>query len=186
MARQRQPLVSRALALSVLTVLALLVAIPTTRGKLHRLAYAMGLRRPAQTFEAGDRLPNVPLQNVDGGAVALGNGLSRGVVVYNVFASWCPPCRAETPDVVRASGALARDGVRFVGIDQGESTQTVIAFTRAFGIHYTVLVDASHATTTELGARVIPETIVVRDGVVRNILLGPQTAPEIEQAAEGV
>src|ERR1022692_4198435 len=72
----------------------------------------------------GVSAPTFSLPLVGGGSVDLA-GLRGHVVVVNFFATWCPPCRAETPDLISASGAFAPRGVTFVGVDVKESAQLV-------------------------------------------------------------
>src|SRR6202022_4180107 len=64
-------------------------------------------------------------------------GGTRGhVVVVNFFATWCPPCRAETPDLIKASDTFEKRGVIFVGVDVKEPVQLVQQFAAAKGIGY--------------------------------------------------
>jgi cytochrome c biogenesis protein CcmG, thiol:disulfide interchange protein DsbE len=193
MAYGRRPLASALIGLFV--VLAILVAIPATRAGLHRVvhkvhqsAYAMGIRRPVPVIHpvvTGEQFPPLRLLHLSGTPVTVDSQSSSGIVVYNVFTSWCAYCIAETPDVVRAAALLQKRGVRFVGIDQGEAPAKISAFIQQNGLSYPVLIDASHITTAALGARFIPETLVVRHGIVRKIFVGPVSASQIERAVEG-
>jgi thiol-disulfide isomerase/thioredoxin len=193
MTYRRSPLASTLFGL--FAVLVILVAIPATRhamrraaDEVHRAAYNAGIRRPVPIIHpvvTGEAFPELPLSYLNGRPVTLSSKSSSGVVVYNVFTSWCPYCIVETPDVVRAAASLQKKGIRFVGIDQDEPSSRVSAFMRRNGLCYQVLLDTTHITTEALGARLIPETLVVRDGIVRKIIVGPVSASEIERAAEG-
>ena len=98
---------------------------------------------------------------------------ASGTALYNVFATWCGPCREETPMLAAASRRLIAHGVHVVGIDQGESPAAVRAFAYRFGLSYPILIDDDNSTNALLGARVIPETVLVRNGVVSEIYVGP-------------
>ena len=65
----------------------------------------------------------------------------RGKVVFlNVFATWCPPCRAEQPDVV-AFAAAHPDDTAVIGIDVREEDNTVRAYRKKFAIPYPIAMD---------------------------------------------
>jgi peroxiredoxin len=167
-------------------IVVLALAVPAGRASLRQIAYDLGFRRPAAPVHVGERLPALALADLSGAQVTLGADFPRGVVVYNVFASWCPPCNAELPDIKRAAVSLSRSGVRFVGIDQGESATQVGAFAARHDLRYPMLLDSSGKTTSALGARVIPETLIVRDGIVKSIIVGPTTASALSHAVEDV
>jgi len=107
-------------------------------------------------FRDGSR-PTVPaLQGttLDGKAFDLAS-LRGHVVVLNAWATWCGPCRAESPGLARASKATYNRGVRFVGIDTRDQASAALAFRRAFGITYPSVVDTDGRLMLAF-ARVIP------------------------------
>lgn len=61
------------------------------------------------------------------------------VVVINFWASWCAPCRAETPQLVELAGK--RPTVAFVGVDEKEDVSSARAFVRDFRVGYPSIVD---------------------------------------------
>ena len=157
MAQPKRRWFSLPLALGVLAVAALVL----------RYHYHHGIH----PVRPGEALPALNLVALDGSSIQVKP--THGTVVYNVFATWCPPCREETPTIARAAVTLQKHGIRVVGIDQGEPASAVNAFAKEFGLGYPIVVDPDHQTNVLLGARVIPETIVVRDGVVRAMAVGP-------------
>jgi cytochrome c biogenesis protein CcmG/thiol:disulfide interchange protein DsbE len=68
--------------------------------------------------------------------------------VVNVWASWCEPCKAEAPSLVRA--AAADPGVQFVGVDVQDSRDGAETFLGVYGITYPSLFDPPGAIQTEL------------------------------------
>ena len=58
---------------------------------------------------------------------------SGKVVLVNLWATWCPPCRAEMPSLQNAASALAADGVRVIAIDYGEPEDEVRRFAKETG-----------------------------------------------------
>jgi len=121
-------------------------------------------------------LPSVAGTTLDGKPLALKDFAGK-VVVLNVWASWCPPCRAEAPTLERISRQLAPRGVVFVGIDTRDSVVSGEAFTANFGSTYPSLFDADGTLLLQfrgtLPPAAIPSTIVIdRHGRVAARALG--------------
>ena len=107
--------------------------------------------RPAQTggsgtgltlYRPGERVaaPGVRGETLSGAQLAL--AILRGrVVVLNVWGSWCNPCRAETPELVRVFRDTQARGVRFAGIDTRDNPDAARAFVRSFHVPYPSLID---------------------------------------------
>lgn len=117
--------------------------------------------------------PDTP--NVEGATVTgqrLNLASRRGhVLVINVWGSWCAPCRAEAPDLVRAAREASSKGVRFVGIDTRDTLPAAQAFTRRYGITYPSLFDPTGVVLLRFSEvmpiSAIPSTLVVdREGRV--------------------
>ena len=105
------------------------------------------------------------------------------IVVLNLWASWCPPCRAEMPDLQRLYGAYRSRGVVVIGVDQGESAQRASSFAQALSIRYPIWVDDDQQYGRVYAALGLPTTIVIdRGGVVRQGFDGPLSYPQMTQA----
>lgn len=105
---------------------------------------------------------------------------TRKVLVVNVWASWCGPCRAEAPILAALAGKYAGRGVQFVGIDTRDSDTNGEAFTKTFGIPYPSLSDRSGQLLLTLSASLppsaIPSTLVLdRRSRVAGRIIGPVT-----------
>jgi cytochrome c biogenesis protein CcmG, thiol:disulfide interchange protein DsbE len=131
----------------------------------------------------GKPLPDLSFATLDGSTEQLQPAHGR-ITFVNVFATWCPPCKAETPDLVAFASAWKDRGVDVVGIDQEETAPLVEAFASRYHIAYPMLIDSSRQTKDLLGARVIPHTIVVDGtGTVRAIVNGPMTRAQMDELA---
>ena len=109
------------------------------------------------------------------------------IVVVNFFATWCPPCRAETPDLIAAEKKYAARGVIFVGVDDEESPALVSVFTKTKGIRYPVVLDRDGAVERSYDVRAIPTTYVLdRDGVVRYRQVDELDVSVLDQALSAV
>lgn len=88
------------------------------------------------------------------------------VVVYNVWGSWCVPCREEAPVLRRVSDETAERGVRFVGINVRDNDASARAFERRYGITYPSITTADSgeallAFGSQLPPNAVPSTMVV-------------------------
>jgi thiol-disulfide isomerase/thioredoxin len=92
-----------------------------------------------------------------GSRVTLASYAGRSVII-NFFASWCSPCRRETP--MLAKWYLSMHGrVRVLGIDSNDETTPALRFMQTAGVHYPVAFDPFPATTTtSYGVLALPQT----------------------------
>ncbi len=129
--------------------------------------------------------PDLTGTTLDGGAFNLADLRGR-VVVLNVWASWCAPCRAEAPSLQRVSDELANEGVRFVGINTRDTDDNARAFERRFGISYPSVVDRDGALLLRfketLPPQAIPTTLVIdRGGRMAARALTPLTEERLRE-----
>src|ERR1700681_3961183 len=139
----------------------------------------------------GRPAPAFTLTTIDGKTVRLADYRGKTLVV-NVWGSWCPPCRLETPDLVAESKADVSRGVVFLGVDTTETTNVVRAFVAAKGIAYPQAVTTSTSDFARVyDIRTYPTTLVIGpDGVLRarhadNILPRAQLHAYIVAAQHG-
>lgn len=93
-------------------------------------------------------------------------------VVLNFWASWCGPCRIETPHFQDVS-LKYRGQVAVLGINQGESARTIADFGASFGLTYPLLHDADNRVNEAYNVFNLPTTIFIdRYGVVREVYVG--------------
>lgn len=130
----------------------------------------------------GQPAPSFTVPALD--ASSSGLAAYRGhVVVMNLWASWCPPCRAEMPDLQRLYQSYRPRNVIVLGVDQGESAQRVTQFAQSLGIHYPILLDQQQQYGRVYAALGLPTTIVVNaQGVVVRGFDGPLSYPQMVAA----
>lgn len=132
----------------------------------------------AEVFEApqvGSPMPSFSLASVTGDQVSLGD-FDGKVVLINLWATWCPPCRSETPLLQSMHDQLASRGFEVVGIsvDQPAARAAVDEFLAEYEVSYTQLLDPTMATMDRYGVIGLPASYLVgSDGVVRAVRLGP-------------
>lgn len=105
-------------------------------------------------------------------------GLRGKVVVINVMASWCAPCRAELPELVAAAQRYSDSGVRLVGLAMRDRPgDTALLLQQAGAQDLPVLADPDGTRAVSLGVSGVPETFLVdRSGSLRLHAFGPVTS----------
>jgi thiol-disulfide isomerase/thioredoxin len=122
------------------------------------LVAAMGAAALATIPEGVGQLPALALPGLDGKDVALGSFRGKPTFV-NLWATWCPPCRAELPALQRAQAEHPE--VNFVFVDQAESGDRVQSFLTAQRLPLkNVLLDTAGQAGAQLGSRALPTTLV--------------------------
>lgn len=105
--------------------------------------------------------------------------LAGNVVVYNVWGSWCAPCRTEAPALKRVFEENETSGVRFVGINVRDNDASARAFEDSFDIAYpSITSDTSSAAVLAFGPALppsaVPSTLVVdAEGRLAARIVGP-------------
>jgi cytochrome c biogenesis protein CcmG/thiol:disulfide interchange protein DsbE len=154
-----------------------LTALAALAGLLVATAPALAIPRP------GDPAPAFSLATADGKTI--GSAALRGKPVYlNFFATWCGPCRVETPAIVALSRKYAARGLRVVGVDVGESPAKALGFAHDFNVPYTLAVDPDNATRASYGGGLYFPLHVFIDahGIVRSYHPGEMSTADIDAA----
>ena len=99
------------------------------------------------------------------------------ITVVNIWASWCPPCRQEAPQLEQVWTRYEGRGVRFIGVDHQDTREGGLSFVREFGITYPVAFDPGGTVAARYGAVGVPTTFVIApDGRIAYRFLGKTTA----------
>ncbi|MGI8496825.1 MAG: peroxiredoxin family protein [Gemmatimonadaceae bacterium] len=99
------------------------------------------------------------------------------VVVLNIWATWCAPCRVEMPSLQRLHAAYASQGLKVVAVsvdDPGErQVQQIRQFRREFGLTFEVLHEGTGTIERIYQTTGVPETFVIgKDGTIRKKVIG--------------
>ena len=128
--------------------------------------------------------PDLAGPTLDGGTYDLDRDPAK-VVLVNVWASWCPPCRDEAPTLERAWQRYRGRGVVLVGLDVWDGEQDARDFLRRFGVTYPNGPDTDGSAAIGYGLTGIPETYFIRpDGTMARHWVGPLTDQQIEAFIE--
>ncbi len=113
------------------------------------------------------------------------------VVLLNLWATWCAPCRSETPYLQSLSEEYGPQGFEIVGIsmDTGDAADQVAMFVEEYGVTYTILHDPKMLGMEIYQVLGLPATFLIdREGVLRWMRYGPipEGDPGFLQALEDV
>lgn len=138
------------------------------------VAWSPSLRlRFGSTTSAADRggTRDFSLRTLEGRTFRLADHRGQ-VVLVNFWATWCPPCRVETPELVSLQSDYASRGFQIVGISMDEDQSLVAPFVRQYRINYPVLLPGGSFPLGN-GIDALPTSILIdRDGRVARRYIG--------------
>lgn len=143
--------------------------------RVRRIAYWVAIvallfiliRRVAPPLDLTDlgEAPPLEMTSLDGEDIRLSDYRGK-VVVVNVWATWCPPCRFETPGFVRLQEEFGSD-VRFLGVSTDTERTPVVDFAERMEMNYPVMTGRNRAGNG-YNVSVLPTTIVIdKEGHMR-------------------
>ena len=124
--------------------------------------------------QVGFTAPDFTLDSLAGQPITLSD-LRGKVVVLNLWASWCPPCRAEMPAMNAVYQKFRDQGLVVLGVNttfQDDETSARAAI-RDWGVIFPIVFDRDSATSRQYRVQAMPTTFFIgRDGVIRDIVFG--------------
>lgn len=131
---------------------------------------------PRENFRA----PEFSLPALDGRQVSLSDLRGQAVLV-NFWATWCPPCRAEMPEIQAAYQNHRGQNLTVLAINQAEDDQPVSQFAQQLHLTFPILLDRDGTIARQYQVQGLPASFFVdRDGVIRAASLGQMNRAYIE------
>jgi DsbE subfamily thiol:disulfide oxidoreductase len=135
--------------------------------------------------EIGRAAPDFLLETPQGRTLRLSD-LQGQPVLLNFWATWCPPCREEMPELVAAYERYQAQGLVIVGVNLQEADEKVLEFAREFGVAFPLVIDRTSQVgeVWRLGGPVkgIPTSYFIdASGVIRSRYFGPMPEEAIEE-----
>jgi cytochrome c biogenesis protein CcmG/thiol:disulfide interchange protein DsbE len=147
---------------------------------LALLAYGLAQNEPDRGVEEalarGERepAPVLELPKLGGGGSASLADYRGQVVVLNFWASWCEPCKYESPLLERWHRKLRNRGGTVLGVDMLDVTDRAQEFIDEYGLTYPMLKDKDGEGLEQFGVVQYPETFVIdRKGRIAAVQRGP-------------
>jgi len=137
----------------------------------------------------GFAAPDFTLDVLGGGELTLSDLRGKAVVV-NLWASWCPPCRAEMPALERVYEANRDRGLEIVALNTTfqDSEGAAAEFVQEFGLTFPVVLDRAGEASRTYQLRALPTTFFIdKGGIIREVVLGgPMSETTIQTTIEGL
>jgi thiol-disulfide isomerase/thioredoxin len=127
--------------------------------------------------------PDFTLESLDGKNLRLSD-LRGKAVLLNFWATWCGPCKIETPWLVELQNQYGAQGLQVVGVAMDDSGKDDIAkFAKDMGVNYPVLLGKEAVGDAYGGVPALPESFFIgRDGKIVDKIIGLKGKGEIEDS----
>ena len=134
----------------------------------------------AEGMKAGETAPDFELTTLEGEVIRLSD-LQGKVVLLNIWATWCPPCVGEIPDLQKLAEAHP-DELVVIGASMDESEADVREFIAADGVTYPIGMDEEYRLGGELYATMyIPESVFIDpEGTIADVVVGGMAYDDME------
>jgi len=180
-ARRKQALIGLGIAAAIL-VLAWVVAGREGLGDVGK-----GGINSSLLPKVGDQAPDFVAISPEGQVVHLSD--YRGQPVWlNFWGSWCPPCRAEMPDIQAAYQELQPQGLTLLAISLGDKPSEALNFAKLNGVTFDILLDPDRSLTSPTYPIYnFPTHIFIdKDGIVQKIVLSEMSTDQAVAAAQSI
>jgi peroxiredoxin len=137
--------------------------------------------------KVGDEAPDFVAISPEGNVVHLSD--FRGQPVWlNFWGAWCPPCRAEMPDIQTAYEELQPQGLTLLAISLGDKPSEALNFAKLNGVTFDILLDPDRTLTSPTYPIYnFPTHIFIdENGIVQNIVLSEMSSDQAIAAAQSI
>ena len=126
--------------------------------------------------------PKLELNDVEGRALHLGDYKGK-VVLLNFWATWCAPCRAEMPDLVKWQREYKSKGLQVIGVTYPPTEVTEsLEFIKTIKVNYPVALGEERTKALFDKGETLPVTVVIdKKGMIREVIQGIIFPEEFEQ-----
>jgi len=130
----------------------------------------------------GQKAPSLALRDLRGSTFRLSDYKGK-VVLLNFWATWCPPCRAEMPDLVKWQRQYRKKRLQVIGITYPPTERAEVRqFIRDLRVNYPVVLGEKETKALFDQGETLPLTVVIdREGNVRELIEGILLPEEFEQ-----
>ena len=151
-----------------------------------RVPASIAAQPPESIPLKGHPAPDFTLESMTGDPLTLSDLRGKAVVI-NFWATWCPPCRAEMPELQAAHEAYSPGGLVVLGVNQAEDRAVVQAYLDELGLTFPVVLDAQYQAADLYSVNSLPTTFFIdRDGVIRDMVVGQMNAALLSERIKSI
>lgn len=124
--------------------------------------------------QEGFLAPDFELKTIDGGTIKLSNLRGQAVLV-NLWATWCPPCRAEMPAIEKVYNEYKDEGfiVLAVNMTHQDTFSNIAPFIDEYGLTFPILLDETNSAGSAYQLRSLPSSFFIdREGIISEVVIG--------------
>jgi len=119
--------------------------------------------------------PDFSLERLDGGDLITLSDLRGKVILVNIWASWCPPCREEMPAINRVYQEYESQGFEVLAVNTTyqDNEEDAAAFAQNLGLTFPILLDRTGEIRQLYLLRGLPSSYFIdREGIIRSVVVG--------------
>lgn len=149
---------------------------------MKAIALLLLLVVPPVALGQAEKTPTLELKDLRGRTVRLSDYKGK-VVLLNFWATWCPPCRAEVPDLIRWQREYGKAGLQVIGVTYPPTNRSAVRrFLRRHKVSYPILLGTRSTKSLFDEGETLPFTVVIdREGNVRERIEGILLPEEFEE-----
>jgi thiol-disulfide isomerase/thioredoxin len=130
--------------------------------------------------------PDFKLKDLSGKEISLSDLKGKRVFI-NFWATWCPPCKAEMPELEKLYQETKSSDLVIITVNLGEDKATVHKFIESNKYNFPVLLDSKNEAAALYGIRSIPTSYFIdKDGYIANGKIGAMNLEEMRSYVEGI
>ena len=153
----------------------------------------MGQQSSVSTTQASNQItqspgntsaPDFTLSSPDGQQISLSDYEGQ-VILVNLWATWCPPCKAEMPTINAFYETHKENGFVVLAVNSQEGASTVKNFIQSNDFTFPVLLDTQGQVMDRYHVRALPTSFIIdRNGVIQHIQTGEITSQQLQAIVE--
>lgn len=161
-------LVGTLCAVAIVAAAQVFVEAQESAGAFSPVSLGQGERRP----EVGAQAPEFTAVDLDGAPVRLSDYRGRPVWI-NFWATWCPPCRAELPEINAVYQDAQNQGLVLLAVSVSEDRATVLNYLTKTGYSIPAVLDDDGGVANRYAVSGLPMHVFIdKEGIVRDIRVG--------------
>lgn len=120
-----------------------------------------------------DKAPTITLKDLNGKTIQFSDFKGK-VILLNFWATWCPPCRAEIPELIKWQKEYEKQGLQIIGITYPPTNRTKVRrFVRQNEINYPILFGSKKTKKLFTSADTMPFSVIIdKEGNIRDRIDG--------------